>query len=56
MVEQGRAQAEAGRLIPPEVVAEEMRLKWQVGREPQSDPSRAEGSGRGAGVRSRRLA
>lgn len=34
MVGQGRADAEAGRLIPHEVVAEEMRRKWQVGREP----------------------
>lgn len=33
MVERGRADADAGRLIPHEVVAEEMRLKWQVGRE-----------------------
>ena len=34
MVERGRADAEAGRLIPHEAVAEEMRRKWQVGREP----------------------
>jgi predicted transcriptional regulator len=27
------ADADAGRLMPHEVVAEEMRLKWQVGRE-----------------------
>ena len=33
MVERGMADADAGRLIPHEVVAEEMRLKWQVGRE-----------------------
>ena len=33
MVERGRAQAEAGKLIPHETVAEEMRLRWQVGRE-----------------------
>ena len=33
MVERGIADADAGRLIPHEVVAEEMRLKWQVGRE-----------------------
>lgn len=33
MVERGRADAEAGRLISHEVVAEEMRRKWQVGRE-----------------------
>lgn len=34
MVERRRADAEAGRLIPHETVAEEMRRKWQVGREP----------------------
>jgi predicted transcriptional regulator len=34
MVERGRADAKAGRLIPHETVAEEMRRKWQVGREP----------------------
>jgi hypothetical protein len=33
MIERGKAYADAGRLIPHEVVAEEMRLKWQVGRE-----------------------
>jgi predicted transcriptional regulator len=33
MVGRGMADADAGRLIPHEVVAEEMRLKWQVGRE-----------------------
>lgn len=33
MVERGIADSDAGRLIPHEVVAEEMRLKWQVGRE-----------------------
>ena len=33
MVERGIADADAGRLIPHETVAEEMRLKWQVGRE-----------------------
>lgn len=33
MVERGKADAEAGRLISHEVVAEEMRRKWQVGRE-----------------------
>ena len=33
MVERGMADADAGRLIPHEAVAEEMRLKWQVGRE-----------------------
>lgn len=33
MVERGIADGEAGRLIPQETVAEEMRLKWQVGRE-----------------------
>lgn len=33
MVERGMADADAGRLIPHEVVAEEMRLKWQIGRE-----------------------
>ena len=33
MVERGMADADAGRLIPHELVAEEMRLKWQVGRE-----------------------
>jgi predicted transcriptional regulator len=33
MIERGMADADAGRLIPHEVVAEEMRLKWQVGRE-----------------------
>jgi predicted transcriptional regulator len=33
MVERGMADADAGRLMPHEVVAEEMRLKWQVGRE-----------------------
>lgn len=32
MVERGIADADAGRLIPHETVAEEMRLKWQVGR------------------------
>ena len=34
MVERGRSEAEAGKLIPHETVAEEMRRKWQVGREP----------------------
>ena len=33
MVERGRADAQAGRLISHEVVAEEMRRKWAVGRE-----------------------
>ena len=33
MIERGIADADAGRLIPHETVAEEMRLKWQVGRE-----------------------
>jgi len=33
MVERGMADADAGRLIPHEAIAEEMRLKWQVGRE-----------------------
>lgn len=33
MVERGIADADAGRLIPHDTVAEEMRLKWQVGRE-----------------------
>ena len=33
MVERGISDANAGRLIPHETVAEEMRLKWQVGRE-----------------------
>lgn len=33
MVERGMADADAGRLIPQDVVAEEMRLKWQIGRE-----------------------
>lgn len=31
-VERGRADARAGRLIPHETVAQEMRRKWQVGR------------------------
>jgi len=34
MVERGQADAEAGKLIPHETVVEEMRRKWQVGREP----------------------
>ena len=34
MVERGRSEAEAGKLIPHETVAEEMRRKWLVGREP----------------------
>ena len=33
MVERGIADADAGRLIPHATVAQEMRLKWQVGRE-----------------------
>ena len=33
MVERGKADAEAGRLISHEMVGEEMRRKWQVGRE-----------------------
>ena len=33
MIERGIADADAGRLIPHETVAEEMRLKWHVGRE-----------------------
>jgi len=33
MVERGIADADAGRLIPHDTVAEEMRLKRQVGRE-----------------------
>ncbi len=31
-VDRGRADAQAGRLISHEVVAQEMRRKWQVGR------------------------
>jgi hypothetical protein len=33
MIERGKEDADAGRLIPHEVVVEEMRRKWQVGRE-----------------------
>lgn len=33
-VEAGQADAEAGRLIPHEVVAAELRRKWTVGSEP----------------------
>jgi len=33
MIERGMEDADAGRLIPHEVVVEEMRRKWQVGRE-----------------------
>jgi len=33
MVERGMADVDAGRLILHEVVAEEMKLKWQIGRE-----------------------
>ncbi len=31
-VEQGLADVAAGRVIPHQQVAEEMRLKWQIGR------------------------
>lgn len=32
-VKRGRADADAGRVISHDVVAEEMRRKWQVGRD-----------------------
>ena len=32
-VEQGMADAAAGRLIPQEKVADELRRKWQIGRD-----------------------
>ena len=33
MIERGLEDAHAGKLIPHELVVEEMRRKWQVGRE-----------------------